>query len=55
MASKMQLEINRKAIMKKYASLKTRVQDISGRAPLFLLWLLGVPLPVLFVIYLFQH
>jgi len=30
-------------------------KSLSGRAPLLLLWLLGVPLPILAIIYLFQH
>jgi hypothetical protein len=29
-------------------------KNLSGRVPLVLLWLLGIPLPILFLIFLFR-
>jgi len=35
-------------------SLKTNRRSAAGRAPLLLLWLLGLPLPIVILIWLFH-
>lgn len=34
---------------------RNRIEDTSGKAGYILLWLLGIPVPVLLLFYLFSH